>query len=156
MAPTDDLSQDLEQGPPSYFNVMEEGLPTYGEAVKEGALENPWKRLEGLMEEFDKLKCERSHIIEANEYMETFLTFKYCFIDGADNLLALNVVITLKLIFIMFVDLISDITFKYRSKRQDFEFFAKKYTSIPFVADEITRSFPIDPAPHLQLVCGGK
>ena len=108
MAPTDDLSQDLEQGPPSYFNVMEEGLPTYGEAVKEGALENPWKRLEGLMEEFDKLKCERSHIIEANEYMETFLTFKYCFIDGADNLLALNVVITLKLIFIMFVDLIEE------------------------------------------------
>ena len=39
----------------------------------------PLKRLEGLMEEFDKLKCEGSHIIEANENMATFLTLKYCF-----------------------------------------------------------------------------
>ena len=104
VASTNEPSQDLEQGPPSYFTVMEEGLPTYGEAVKEGALENPWKRLEGLMEEFDKLKCEGSHIIEANENMATFLTLKYCFIDGAYNLLALNVMITLKLICVMFVD----------------------------------------------------
>ena len=37
VASTNEPSQDLEQGPPSYFTVMEEGLPTY----KEAALENP-------------------------------------------------------------------------------------------------------------------
>ena len=56
------------------------------------------------MEEFDKLKCEGSHIIEANENMATFSTLKYCFIDGAYNLLALNVMITLKLNCVMFGD----------------------------------------------------
>ena len=84
----------------------------------------PWKWLEGPMEEFDKLKCEGSHIIEANENMATFLTLKYCFIDGAYNLLALNVMITLKLNCVMFGDWIYIITFQYRSKRQDCEFFA--------------------------------
>ena len=67
-------------------------------------MRTPWKRLEGLMEEFDKLKCEGSHIIVANEKMATFLTLKYCFIDGAYNLLALNVMITLKLNCVMFGD----------------------------------------------------
>ena len=67
-------------------------------------MRTPWKRLEGPMEEFDKLKCEGSQIIEANENMATFSTLKYCFIDGAYNLLALNAMITLKVICVMFVD----------------------------------------------------
>ena len=41
VAPTNEPSQDLEQGPPSYFTVMEEGLPTY----KEAALENPLEEI---------------------------------------------------------------------------------------------------------------
>ena len=39
VAPTNEPSQDLEQGPPSYFTVMEEGLPTYKEATLEKPLE---------------------------------------------------------------------------------------------------------------------
>ena len=47
VAPTNEPSQDLEQGPPSYFTVMGEGLPTYREAVKEAALEieNPLEEI---------------------------------------------------------------------------------------------------------------
>ena len=41
VAPTNDPGEDLEQGLPSYFTVMEEGLPTY----KEAALENPLEEI---------------------------------------------------------------------------------------------------------------
>ena len=42
VASTNEPSQDLEQGPPSYFTVMEEGLPTYKEAA---LVENPLEEI---------------------------------------------------------------------------------------------------------------